>query len=628
MQAKRLGLCTAVLVSLFLTVPGIANAQWTQLPGPAGTTLKQVAVSSSSTVYGLDTGGVLFKWNGSAWERKGCCVSTISIGSDGELWATNPPDSMRVLRWNGAQWTWNMPTGMKQVTVANASTIYALDNGGKLYKWSGSGWVNKGCCVSQISVGGDGELWATNPPDAQRVLRWDGSRWTWSIPTGMTYVAVGNAQNIWALNGSDQIFKWSGSGWVNVPGALRNISVGNDGTVVGVNSTGGIYRYNGSGGAPSLPDQATIEALFPRHVRFAAGENCQAPATKDQSTGVALYYVGPHPRNPNRVMASFALLYRQDCGLAGHNGANGADAHPGDGEFFYYTLKQDASCARGWRIHAIKTVAHSADYKRREINERIPDSCDAPDEIVSSLGKHALYLSWLDCTKRTPAEICINDFSAGFRLYNIGTQPGQGPNLAQLMAQNGQSNGQDKVWNSDGDGKFCGGQMVGNRSDCVGAPGNTMARKAGWVGDEWELPDPDLGGSHSCPYGLENSAGLCYKACDAGYSGKVTMCIPECPSGFRDDGLYCAKPAAYGRGAGYPWKFGDSLNDSGMYRRCESDNGAGNCEKSGAIVYPRCKQNFHAVGCCVCSPDCPSKTTDIGVSCQKQTYDRGVGCLP
>lgn len=29
----------------------------------------------------------------------------------------------------------------------------------------------------------------------------------------------------------------------------------------------------------------------------------------------------------------------------------------------------------------------------------------------------------------------------------------------------------------------------------------------------------------------------------------------ECPSGFRDDGLYCAKPSAYGRGAGYVlWK--------------------------------------------------------------------------
>lgn len=39
------------------------------------------------------------------------------------------------------------------------------------------------------------------------------------------------------------------------------------------------------------------------------------------------------------------------------------------------------------------------------------------------------------------------------------------------------------------------------------------------------------------------------------------LCISNCkcphisPPGFRDDGLYCAKPSAYGRGAGYPlWK--------------------------------------------------------------------------
>lgn len=33
----------------------------------------------------------------------------------------------------------------------------------------------------------------------------------------------------------------------------------------------------------------------------------------------------------------------------------------------------------------------------------------------------------------------------------------------------------------------------------------------------------------------------------------MKVCVQDCPSGFRDDGLYCAKPAAYGRGGGYPW---------------------------------------------------------------------------
>ncbi len=131
-----------------------------------------------------------------------------------------------------------------------------------------------------------------------------------------------------------------------------------------------------------------------------------------------------------------------------------------------------------------------------------------------------------------------------------------------------------------------------------------------------------------CPSGTENQAGLCYPQCRAGYRGVVTMCVPDCPPGFRDDGLYCAKPEPYGRGAGFPWQFGDALNDDGMRQRCEQAHGGGNCEKWGAVYYPKCRTNFHAAGCCVCSPNCPAGMNDIGVSCQKVTYDRGVGRIP
>jgi hypothetical protein len=367
----------------------------------------------------------------------------------------------------------------------------------------------------------------------------------------------------------------------------------------------------------TMPPQSVIEHYFPKSVRFSAGENCEAPAARGKTTGVAIYYATAHPKNANVAMVTIALLYKQDCGLAGHSGANGADPHAGDVERIRYTLKPDTSCSVGWRLHALKTLAHSSDYKRREVNEKIYDSCNPPNEIVSSLGKHATYLSWSDCSKRTPAEVCLDDFGAGFTLYNLDDKP----SLSTLMG-----GGSDYLFKADGgDDHFCGGQSPKDRSSCVsGTPGDKLKTE----GDIWELPDPDLGGSHKCPYGLDESGGLCYQMCKSGYTGAATMCVPSCPSDFRDDGLYCAKPDSYGRGAGYPWKGSDGVSDKGMYRRCEKDHGKGNCQKDGAIVYPKCKANFHKVGCCVCSPDCPSGMTDIGVSCQKKTYDRGVGCLP
>ena len=111
-----------------------------------------------------------------------------------------------------------------------------------------------------------------------------------------------------------------------------------------------------------------------------------------------------------------------------------------------------------------------------------------------------------------------------------------------------------------------------------------------------------------CNADEEEYGALCYPKCEAGYES-VGCCICRqkgCPPGFTDDGVAtCIKPKAYSRGAGYPWKFGDDLDKNNMYKRCEAEHGAENCEESGLVVYPKCKTGFHAVGCCVCSPDCP-----------------------
>lgn len=119
-----------------------------------------------------------------------------------------------------------------------------------------------------------------------------------------------------------------------------------------------------------------------------------------------------------------------------------------------------------------------------------------------------------------------------------------------------------------------------------------------------------------CGEGRTQQAGLCYESCGTDWRGEATVCYQNCPEGFRDDGLYCGKPEPYGRGTGYvAWDL----------KVCETKHGKGNCETWGAMHYPKCKENYHATGCCVCSPDCPEGWEDIGVSCKKPARDRGVG---
>ena len=48
-------------------------------------------------------------------------------------------------------------------------------------------------------------------------------------------------------------------------------------------------------------------------------------------------------------------------------------------------------------------------------------------------------------------------------------------------------------------------------------------------------------------------------------------------------------------------------------------------EKSGALCYPKCKENFRGIGP-VCWPDCPEGYRDDGAFCFKpKPYGRGVG---
>lgn len=120
----------------------------------------------------------------------------------------------------------------------------------------------------------------------------------------------------------------------------------------------------------------------------------------------------------------------------------------------------------------------------------------------------------------------------------------------------------------------------------------------------------------ACRADQEKNGLLCYPKCRDNYYGVGPVCWEYCPAEFRDDGAFCYKPSAYGRGVGYAiWNEDE----------CKRDNPELGCEKWGAVWYPKCREHFHNVACCICSPDCPSGMTDIGISCAKGSYGRGAG---
>ncbi len=154
---------------------------------------------------------------------------------------------------------------------------------------------------------------------------------------------------------------------------------------------------------------------------------------------------------------------------------------------------------------------------------------------------------------------------------------------------------------------YMGGCVCNSDCDCIarskGCTLKSYGRGVGFV-------------PNACPPNYESDGLLlCLPVCASGFHGNLNVCWANCPAGFHDDGAHCRKPASYGRGAGYAaWD----------WDRCMRDNPERGCEWSGLMIYPKCAPGFHAVGCCVCSPDCPSGFPDIGVSCRKPSYGRGV----
>lgn len=115
---------------------------------------------------------------------------------------------------------------------------------------------------------------------------------------------------------------------------------------------------------------------------------------------------------------------------------------------------------------------------------------------------------------------------------------------------------------------------------------------------------------------------LSYSQCPANTTRVGFDCHSVCPTGMRDDGLFC-RATEYGRGAGYPWQFGDkAFSLDGARARCSRDNPQG-CEQNGAIIYPKCRPGYTAFGSNICRPNKPNcgalgLNNGIDLSCAKK----------
>lgn len=255
----------STVVSAGINITGLGHDSWKNASRPATTSnIKDVELYSSAFGFAVGDSGVIFKWNGTAWENMSSPVSTfvndLSIyNSTLAFGAVGNATGGYVIKWNGSAWSLeSIPDSCALLSVdfANGSLAFAGDQCSRLYKWNGS-WYNE---TSPFSVGSVYGMTMLNGTfgfsgASTKIIKWNGTSWSnfQDLSGGVirkmeiynsTYGFAGKMDT----GGDNELVGWNGTEWYVIPtsgtGDLLGVcAYGSRAFVVGAN--GRIVRCEG-----------------------------------------------------------------------------------------------------------------------------------------------------------------------------------------------------------------------------------------------------------------------------------------------------------------------------------------------------------------------------------------------
>jgi len=102
---------------------------------------------------------------------------------------------------------------------------------GRPWVWTGISWAHDGAWVyrvapAQVAYGNNGARWAVAADHAIFRMRTT-EEWT-PVPGELKQISVGNASNVWGVNAGGNIYKWTGTGFIQMPESFASVSVAAD----------------------------------------------------------------------------------------------------------------------------------------------------------------------------------------------------------------------------------------------------------------------------------------------------------------------------------------------------------------------------------------------------------------
>jgi len=138
-----------------------------------------------------------------------------------------------------------IPGTLIQIDAKSSTLCVGIGADNNVYQRGTNGWFRIGMRAKWVSIGSDGTIICVNNENG-RLWRYLGRVDAWeNIPgNGIAQISVGNRNIMWCVDVKDQIFKWNGSIWELIPGALTQVVVSSKGKVAGVNRQGNIWGYS------------------------------------------------------------------------------------------------------------------------------------------------------------------------------------------------------------------------------------------------------------------------------------------------------------------------------------------------------------------------------------------------
>jgi hypothetical protein len=142
--------------------------------------------------------------------------------------------------------------GAVRIDVDDKGNGFVANDQGVMFRYDSGKWTRlPGNPARDVGIGANGTAWyigSNKVPGGFGIYRWNDKSKGWDdMKGGAVRIDVDPSGNAWVVNDAGAVFRYDGSGWVNVSGVqARDVGVGGNGSVFVAGSDGAVYKRDGT----------------------------------------------------------------------------------------------------------------------------------------------------------------------------------------------------------------------------------------------------------------------------------------------------------------------------------------------------------------------------------------------